>query len=197
MKKSRGRPKGKKYPQPHTTAEGFDIATYGGTGGTEAMSILRDCPYPAIKFVEDKHPTHRYRHEDYFSRLAPTLAEAWVRRIGPIIGQKIASGDVEFFRQLANAVEESSKTEREIENPLRYLAIGYKYLFCDLTGIPFTRKGLGNFYRSECPGQTIRSSTLSKLFKWAQSSAKATIGDENTILRLIGPQRSEGSAQKS
>lgn len=43
MKKSRGRPRGKKYPQPHTTAEGFDIARYGKIGGTEAMSILRDC----------------------------------------------------------------------------------------------------------------------------------------------------------
>lgn len=139
MKKSRGRPRGKKYPQPQTTAEGFDIATYGKIGGTEAMSILRDCPYPTIKFVEDKHLTDRYPHEDYFSRLAPTLADAWVRRVGPIIGQKIASRDVEFFRQLANAVEESLKTEREIENPLRYLAISYKYLLCDVAGIPFTK----------------------------------------------------------
>ena len=189
MKRKRGRPQGKKYTLPHTIAEGFDIATYGKIGGTEAMSILRDCPYPTIRFVEDKHPTERYPHENYFCRLAPELAAAWARRVGPIIGQKIASGDVEFFRQLANAVEESSKTEREIENPLRYLAIAYKRMLCDLAGIPFTRKGLGNFYRSECPGQIIRSSTLSKLFKWAQSSATATIWDENSILGLVGPPR--------
>jgi hypothetical protein len=29
MKRKRGRPPGKKFALPHTTAEGFDIATYG------------------------------------------------------------------------------------------------------------------------------------------------------------------------
>jgi hypothetical protein len=45
MKRKRGRPKGKLYPQPRTIEEAFDIAISGKLGASEAMALLRDCPY--------------------------------------------------------------------------------------------------------------------------------------------------------
>src|SRR5262245_43713418 len=116
MKNSRGRPKGRKYSRPRTCAEGFDIATYGKIGGTEAMSILRHCPHPTIKFIAETDPETQSRmNRKFLDEWATELTENWERQMGMIIGQKVASGDVEFFRQLADAVEEFSKTEREIE----------------------------------------------------------------------------------
>jgi hypothetical protein len=116
------------------------------------------------------------------------LAEWWALRIGPIVGQRIASGDGEFFRQLANAVEEFSKVGGAIESRSRYLAIEHK-LACDAQGKPFTRKGLRDYYNRHCPGETIDSSTLSKRFKWAQS---AKLSNEDLIQELGPPRRRLG-----
>jgi hypothetical protein len=185
MKRKRGRPPGKKYPQPHTTAEGFDIATYGKIGGTEAMSIIRDCPYPAINLFRQIDPRYRGKLDKKFLKWAPELAERWALRIAPIIGQKIAAGDGEFFRELANAVEEFSNVKGAIESRRRYLAIQYKF-YCDAHGIPFTRKGLRDYYKHCCPGEEINSSTLSKQFKWAQL---AKVSNENLIQELGPPRR--------
>jgi hypothetical protein len=88
MKRKRGRPSGKKFPQPHTTAEGFDTATYGKIGGTEAMGLIRDCPYPAISLIGEIDPKHRSQVDKKFLKFAPKLARSWALRIGPIIGHK-------------------------------------------------------------------------------------------------------------
>jgi len=81
MKRKRGRPRGKKFPQPHTTAEGFDIATYGKIGGTEAMSIIRDCPYPTINFIAKRDPKCRDEVDKKFLKLSREFAEMWALRI--------------------------------------------------------------------------------------------------------------------
>jgi len=188
MKRKRGRPPGKKFPLPHTTAEGFDIATYGKIGGTGAMSIIRDCPHPTINFIKGIDPPYRGQTEKKFLRMAPKLEARWAFRIGPIVGQKIASGDGEFFRQLANAVEEFSKSGGAIESRSRYLAIEHK-LACDAHGKPFTRKGLRDYYNRHCHGETIDPSTLSKRFKWAQS---AKLSNEDLIQELGPPRRRLG-----
>ena len=184
MKRKRGRPRGRKFPEPKTTAEGFDIATYGKIGGTEAMTIIRDCPYPAINFIGGIDPQYRGKVDKKILRWAPKLAERWALRICPIIGQKIAAGDGEFFRQLANAVDEFSKPQEPIESRSRYLAIEHK-LACDAQGKPFTRKGLRDYYNRRCPRETIDPSTLSKRFKWAQS-AKPSNED---LIQIFGPPR--------
>jgi hypothetical protein len=59
MKRKRGRPPEKSYPKPHTSAEGFDTAVYGKLGASEAMSLLRDCPYPTIEYIQKKAPKER------------------------------------------------------------------------------------------------------------------------------------------
>ena len=170
MKRGKGRPKGKEYPQPRTVADGYDIAIYGKVGASEAMGIIRDCPYPTTEFIRIDSSQSRAQVDRKRFRSALNFADGWALRIGPIIGQRIASGDSEFFRQLADAVEKFSKGEGTMEKR-RYLAIAYK-VTCDRMGVPFTRKGLRDHYNREYSGQTIDSSTLSKLFKWALSAKR-------------------------
>lgn len=146
------------------------------------MGLIRDCPYPAINFIGEIDPKYRGKADKKFLKWAPKLAEWWALRIGPIVGQKIASGDGEFFRQWANAVEEFIKVGGAIESRSRYLAVEHK-LACDAQGKPFTRKGLRDYYNRHCPGETIDSSTLSKRFKWAQS---AKLSNE-ALIQELGP----------
>jgi hypothetical protein len=94
MKRKRGRPKGKSYPEPQTSAEGFDIALYGKLGASEAMSLLRDCPYPTIDFIKKKAPKTRDRVDKKLLKLAPKIAERWLRRIDPSLGQAEKSLDI-------------------------------------------------------------------------------------------------------
>jgi len=185
MKRKRGRPPVKSYPQPHTIADGYDIAIYGKLGASEAMGIIRDCPYPTTKFIRIDCPESRARIGTKSFRSALNLADGWALRIGPIIGQKIASGDGDFFRSLADLVEKFSQEEEEIMETRRYLAIGYKGT-CDRTGVPFTRKGLRDHYDRNYPGQTIDSSTLSKLFKWAQSAKRMPTSVPSWMIWWLG-----------
>jgi hypothetical protein len=186
-------PEGKKYPQPRTTVEGLDTAIYGKVGSTEAMGIIRDCPYPSIKFIEEIDRECRDHLDNKFLRWVPGIAEAWARRIGPIVGHRIASGDGEFFRQLAEAVEKFSNTEGQVESPRRYLAIACKS-DCDDAGVPFTRKALRKYYDRHYAGQSIDSSALSKLFKWAQSAKRSYPG---FIEHLGRPRRTSGPADRN
>ena len=52
MKRKRGRPPVKSYPQPHTLREGLEIAAYGKLGASGAMAVLRHCPYSSIDRVQ-------------------------------------------------------------------------------------------------------------------------------------------------
>lgn len=69
MKRKCGRPRGKSYPEPHTTSDGFDVAAYGKIGGTEAMAIVRDCPYTTIDYIRRKASKNRDRvDKEYLKR---------------------------------------------------------------------------------------------------------------------------------
>ena len=184
MKRKRGRPKGKAYPKPLTSAEGFDIASYGKLGASEAMSLLRDCPYPTIDFIRKSDPKTRDRVEKKLLRYAPKLEERWLRRIAPTLGKKIAAGDGEFFRELGNAVEELSKSNRPVDSIRRYLAIECK-LHCDATDTPFTCKALRDYYKHHNPGDDIDTSTVSKMRRWALS---VRLSNED-LIQLFGPPR--------
>lgn len=187
MKRKRGRPPGKSYPEPHTSAEGFDIAIYGKLGASEAMSLLRDCPYPTIDFIQKKDPKKRDLLDEKLLRWAPKFIEAWLRRVGPILGEKIAAGDSEFFRDLGKAVEKFSKSNRPADKFFlrRLLAIECK-LHCDATGTPFTCKVLLDHYRRRAPEHKIDSSTLSKIRRWARPAKRSY---EDQIRNVFGPPR--------
>jgi hypothetical protein len=169
VKRKRGRPREKSYPEPHTTSEGFDIALYGKIGGTEAMPLVRDCPYTTIDWIKRKKPTKRDRAEKEYLRRAPEFAEQWAIKIGPLLGKKIVEGNSKFFFELARAVEKYSKDPIPIENLRRYLAIQHR-LECYADGTPFTSKSLREYYRVHNPGEIIDSSTLSRTVKWARSA---------------------------
>jgi hypothetical protein len=184
MKRKRGRPKGKAYPKPLTSAEGFDIARYGKLGASEAMSLLRDCPYPTIEFIRKSDPKTRDRVEKKLLRYAPKLEERWLRRVGPILGKKIADGNGQFFREFGNAVAEFSKLHRQVDSIRRYLAIDCK-LHCDATDRPFSCKALRDYYKRHNPGDEIDSSTVSKIRRWALS---VKLSNED-LIQLFGPPR--------
>jgi hypothetical protein len=184
MKRKKGRPKGKAYPKPHTSAEGFDTAIYGKLGASEAMSLLRDCPYPTIDFIRKSDPKIRDRVEKKLLKWAPKLEEGWLRRIGPTLGKKIAAGDGKFFRELGDAVEEFAKSYRPVDSIRRYLAIECK-LYCDAMGEPFTCKRLCDYYKVNSPGDVIDSSTVSKLRRWALSVKPSNEG----LIQDLGPPR--------
>ena len=126
MKGKRGRPKGKAYPQPHTIAEAFDTAIYGKLGASEAMALLRDSPFPTLDYIKRKPAKKRDRVDKEYLRRAPEFIEKWARHAGRILCNKIALGDVTFFRELAHAVDEFCKETRPIESFRRYVAIEYK-----------------------------------------------------------------------
>jgi hypothetical protein len=168
MKRRRGRPPEKSRPQPQTMREGTDIAVYGKLGASEAMAFLRDCPYLTIDYIQKMPSRKRDRVDKEYLRRAPEFTENWARRVGPILGKKIAAGDGNFFRELGKAVEERSKDIRPIEDFRRYLAIQYR-LICYARGVPFTSKGLRDYYRRYNPRDNVDSSTLSKIMKWARS----------------------------
>jgi hypothetical protein len=169
MKRKPGRPPEKSRPEPQTIGEGTDIAVYGKLGASEAMAFVRDCPYPTIDYIQRKASRKRDRVDKDYLRGAPEFAEQWARRIGPIVGKKIVAGDGRFFRELADAVEECSKSIRPIEDLRRYLAIQYR-LICYANDLAFTSKGLRDYYRRYNPGDNVDSSTLSKIMKWARSA---------------------------
>ena len=68
------------------------------------MSMIRDCPYPTIEFIKKIPAKYRGGANKKLLKSAPKLTESWLRRIGPILGQKITAGDSEFFRELADGV---------------------------------------------------------------------------------------------
>src|SRR5947208_1719821 len=167
MKRKRGRPREKSRPAPHTTSEGFDIAVYGKIGGTEAMAIVRDCPYTWVDWIERKKPKKRDKVDKEYLKRAPEFAKQWAIKIGPLLGKKIVEGDSKFFVELAGAVEECSKDPHPIEDFRRYLAIMHR-LECYARETPFTLKSLRKYYRVHNPDdeERIDSSTLSRMFRW-------------------------------
>jgi hypothetical protein len=164
MKRKPGRPRGKSYPEPHTIAEGFDTAVYGKLGATQAMAIIRDCPYLTSEHIRKKDRKRHDRVDNEYLRRESEFAEKWAHRIGPVLGKHIAAGNGDFFRQLADAVELCSSESWPIESDRRYLAMEYK-LLCYVTGISFNRAGLRAHYKRRNPKDKFDSSTFAKIFK--------------------------------
>jgi hypothetical protein len=169
MKRKRGRPSEKSFPEPSTLRRGFDIASFGKVGGSEAMAFVRDCPYATIEHIEKKASKKRSRAEKEFLRRAPEFTNNWALRIGPVVGRKILTGDGEFFRQIAAAAEKSCRDAYPIASFRRFVAMQYRE-DCLLSNTRTSSKGLRDYYRAHCPGETIDSSTLARMMKWVRSA---------------------------
>jgi hypothetical protein len=167
MKKKRGRPPGKAYPEPVSAIQGLWIAGYGKLGASEAMLVVQLCPHRDIEKIERIPLEKRNRWHKQILRNARRYLQKWNREIGTIVGQRIVAGDHDFFRQLADVVEKFSSSDQRIRKDHRSLATSHK-LDCDADGEPFTLKGLRDYYKRN--GHRIDSSTLSKMYRWARSA---------------------------
>ena len=168
MNTKRGRPKGKKYPQPHNIYEGMWVASFGKLGASQAMRVILFCPFSEIDRIQEIPPKSRTRWDKQILRWDLRYLKKWNREIGTVVGQRIAARDHDFFRQIADALEEVSKENHlPCDKDRRHLALDHK-LDCHIDGKPFNLKGLRDVYRRN--GVKIDSSTLSKLYRWAQSA---------------------------
>jgi hypothetical protein len=70
--------------------------------------------------------------------------------------------------RLAVFIQEALSTLEDIADKRRLVAMKLR-LGCYHFGIPFTRGFLGECYRLWMPGNEISSSTLSRLFRWANA----------------------------
>jgi len=166
MKKKRGRPLGKKYPQPDNIFKAMWNVEFGKLGVSAAMHIAIMCPYrdylvlgggrTQVVFFK-KNKERRYR-------------EKWNSEIGKMVGEKIAAGDYTFFHDLAAAIETLTDQSAKPHSIQRLLALEHKF-DCELCGQPFTLKGLRAFYnRHRKVGTDIDSSQLSRFYRWAKSA---------------------------
>jgi hypothetical protein len=73
------------------------------------------------------------------------------------------------FRDLTDSLEELSNDARSIDSVRRLIAAEYK-LFCEARNLPFTSGGLREYYGRRNPGDTIDSSTFSKIMRWARTA---------------------------
>jgi hypothetical protein len=156
MKRKRGRPPGKKFPQPDNIFKGMWNATFGKVGASEAMHVVMGCPYRGSPRIESLPQRRRY-------------FKTWNAKVGQLIGEKIGTGDHAFFRDLAIAIETLNKNEdpHSIE---RSIALDYR-LDCEMSNQPFTLKGLRAEYRRLGKKQIAEdSSKLSKIYRWAKSA---------------------------
>jgi hypothetical protein len=53
MKRKRGRPPGKKFPQPNNIFKGMWNATFGKLGASEAMHVVMMCPYREVSRIQN------------------------------------------------------------------------------------------------------------------------------------------------
>jgi hypothetical protein len=168
MKRKRGRPKGKKYPQPRNIYEGFWIASFGKLGASPAMLVILVCPYRDLEEIQTIPPRKRTRQNRKILKPESDYIEQWNREIGTVIAQRIVTRDHDFFRQIADLLAELSKEDyMPLDKDRRHLALDYK-LWCHISGQPFNLKGLRDVYVRQ--GVKIDPSTLSKLYRWAESA---------------------------
>jgi len=136
MKRTRGRPKGKKYPQPDDLFDGYWIAKFGQLGASEPMQVILVCLYADFNRLQIRPPTiyvdrsgllpERPNFHQRKTRLPRNCTgededrreaalrhlHQWNHEIGTVVWQRIVAGDHEFFRQLANGLEEVSKKDQ-------------------------------------------------------------------------------------
>lgn len=156
MKRKRGRPPGKKFPQPKTIIEGMWNADFGKVGVSEAMHVVMGCPYRESPWIEGLPQRRRF-------------FKKWNAEAGQLIGEKIATRDHAFFQDLATAMETLNKNE-EPHSIERLMALEHK-LNCELSHQPFTFKGLRAYYRRHGKEKMAEdSSKVSKHFRWAKSA---------------------------
>jgi hypothetical protein len=87
-------------------------------------------------------------------------------RLAAFIKEKTDAGG-KPFEELALA-EKALSTPGTIADKRRLVAMHLR-LGCYHLGIPFTRRLLGEWYRRRMPRNEISSSTLSRLFRWANA----------------------------
>jgi hypothetical protein len=126
MKRKKGRPPGKKFPQPDNITKAMWNAALGKLGASEAMHVVLGCPYresPLIKSLAQRRRCFK----------------KWNAEAGQLIGEKIGARDHAFFDDLATAIKTLDKNEdpHSIE---RLMALNYKE-GCELSHQPFTQKG--------------------------------------------------------
>ena len=146
MKRKRG-PRQKSFPFPRTCVEGFGIACYGKSAGSEAMQLLlreevHDWPDPSGSTAE--------------SRLA-----AFIKK------RKAEGGKP--FEELAQAEKALSTPEDPVADIRRVVAMQLR-AYCFMPDAPpFSRKLLRLWYCRRMPRNDISSSTLTRLFRWANN----------------------------
>jgi hypothetical protein len=168
MKRKRGRPPGKKFPQPDNIFKGKWNAALGKLGVSAATHIAMMCPHRVIRHMEKKPPEKRSSWDKRGLELRRRYLKKWNAEMGQIVGERIAAGDYTFFHELAAVIETLEDKNRKTHSVSRSLALDYK-LGCDTFGAAFTLKGLRNFYAQR--KHKIDSSTLSKMYRWASSAA--------------------------
>src|SRR5437588_12036974 len=104
MKRNRGRPKGKKYPQPDDLLTGLTIATYGKIGASEAMRLILVCLHADFVDIETRPPKRCAREGQ--PRRWMAQVNHWKREVATVVWQRILVCDHEFFRQVAEALEQ-------------------------------------------------------------------------------------------
>ena len=157
MKRGRGRPSGRVFPQQDNWVKGRLVAQYGKIGESDEMVIVAFCP--------------SYIHDDSKFKELMAIREKWDREIGSIIRQKIISRDHEFFRRMADAVKAKAEF-KGVASPSRSHAVWCR-IICRIEHQPFTLSGLRNYYK-KC-GHMVDSSTLSKMYHWAKSAEVAKV----------------------
>jgi hypothetical protein len=167
MKRKRGRPPGRKFPQPDNIFKGLWNADFGKLGTSTAMHIVIMCPYREISRIEKLPPKKRSAWDKRALALRKRYLKKWNTEMGQMAGKKIAAGDYTSFREFAAAIEILEDKNQQPHSARRSLALEYK-ADCDAWGVPFTSKGLGDFYRRR--KHKIDSSALSKMYRWAKSA---------------------------
>lgn len=137
--KRRRGPRQKSFPIPRTCAEGIITACYGNTASGCAEAIQL--------LISDDSLTKEERLTDFINR-------------------KTAAGG-KPYKELARA-EKALSTPEPVADKRRLIAMQLR-LGCYHFGAPFSRGLLREWYSRRMPGNKISSSTLSRLFKWANA----------------------------
>jgi hypothetical protein len=180
MKRARGRPSGKVFPQSNDHSTALYIAGLGSLGASDGMRFADVCFSTALHLLKTKSPSRNDRKRRRWT--TPRPSRQLSNEIGTVVWQRLLAGDHAFFDQVAkilNGFEQLSTKKPALERR-RSLALDYKWQ-CEFMGQPFTERGLADWYKRK--GHSIDSSNLSKTYRWAESAKTHTTPE--SLARLI------------
>ena len=96
MKRKRGRPRGKVFPQPDSLFKGFWTADFCKMGSSVAMEIVMMCPHAEIRRIQSLPPDKLSKTDKQSLKLRRAVLKKWNFIMGQIVGEKIASDDSEL-----------------------------------------------------------------------------------------------------